>query len=113
MDFDKEWDEVRKHKVIVYKPAFFQEKKGIDYSRRIVEVNDVPCAGFHHSLSDPPFEKNSYAQFAILLGMLHEQRKEIAELKQLVKDVLTCGPNSGVFMEAKKDYENKKKGLDE
>jgi hypothetical protein len=108
MDFDKEWDEVRKHKVIVYKPAFFQDKKGIDYSRRIVEVNDVPCAGFHHSLSDPPFEKNSYAQFAILLGVLHEQRKEITELKQLVQDVLSFGPNSKFEAETKKHFEKLK-----
>ena len=106
MSFDKEWDEVVKPKVVVYQPKFNVNVK-CDHSRRIVEVNDSPCFGFHHTVGDPSLEHNGFLQFKILLHLLNEQRKEITELKQLVKDALTCGPNSNVFVEAKKDFENK------
>ncbi len=106
MSFDKDWDEVVKPKVVVYRPEINKEK-GVDHSRRILEVNDSPCVGFYHKFGDTPYEQNGFLQFKILLHLLNEQKREIAELKQLVKDVLTCGPNSNVFVEAKKDFENK------
>jgi hypothetical protein len=107
MSFDKEWDEVVKPKVVVYRPEI-NEVRGVDHSRRIVEVNDIPCVGFHHGLIDPPFEQNSFLQFKLLLGLLNEQRREIAELKQLVKDALSFGPNSRFEAETKEHFENLK-----
>ncbi len=94
------------------------------------------CLQKNQDIYDRYTERMSdFARFELLVNLFKEQKsdidalkqmmtkeiavlqqmmtKEIAELKQLVRDVLTAGPNSGVFVEAKKHFENKKKGLDE